>query len=370
MPTWTVLTAPVPEDLDSPDAWALHGAARVTYAIEMSTWGYPDLMYPAWYLIADLREQPYSIRRLLVVVPEGTEHPTADDVVGMAKIGLPLKDNTHLLDLELFTHPDHTRQGVGTALIDAIEQVAANHDRTTVMAWSEHGGEPPADTTGVLEPPTGAGRIHPDDAGARFALHHGYVLEQAERYSVLQLPIDDELRARLQAEAAEQAGPEYRLVTWHDHTPDEWVDQVAVLESRMSTDPPLGSLDFQQTAWDADRVRTWESEVTAGNHGYLAAAAEHVPTHTLAGFTIVRFPVDHEEIVFQDDTLVLPEHRGRRLGMLIKAENLRILREVRPGARRVHTWNAEENQYMLAINVALGFAPTGVCGAWQKRLGA
>jgi len=25
---------------------------------------------------------------------------------------------------------------------------------------------------------------------------------------------------------------------------------------------------------------------------------------------------------------------------------------------------------MLAINVALGFAPTGVCGAWQKRLGA
>jgi GNAT superfamily N-acetyltransferase len=368
MSSWTVLTAPVPESLDSPEAWALHGAARVTHAVEMASWGYPDLMYPAWYLIADLREQPYSLRRVLVAVSEGTEHPTADDVVGMAKITIPLADNTHLLDFELFTDPAHRRLGVGSALLAAIEKVAAEHDRTSLTAWSEHVGEPPADLTGVLEPPTGAGRIHPDDAGVGFAQHHGYVLEQAERYSVLPLPVDEGVRARLHAEAAEKAGPEYRLVTWRDRAPDEWVDQVAVLESRMSTDAPSADLDFRETAWDADRVRTWESQVTAGNHSVLAAAAEHVPTHTLAAFTVLRFPVDHAEIVFQDDTLVLPEHRGHRLGMLVKAENLANLSELRPSARRVHTWNAEENQYMLAINVALGFTPTGVCGAWQRRL--
>jgi GNAT superfamily N-acetyltransferase len=368
MSSWTVLTAPVPESLDSPEAWALHGAARVTRAVEMASWGYPDLMYPVWYLIANLREQPYSIRRVLVAVPEGTANPTADDVVGMAKITIPLADNTHLLDFELFVDPAHRRVGVGSALLDAIEKVAAEHDRTSLAAWSEHVGEPSRDTAGLLEPPTGAGRIHPDDAAVRFALHHGYVLEQAERYSVLPLPFDERIRARLHAEAAEKAGPEYRLVSWRDRAPDEWVDQVAVLESRMSTDAPSADLDFRETVWDADRIRTWESQVTAGNHSILAAAAEHVPTHTLAGFTVLRFPVDHEEVVFQDDTLVLPEHRGHRLGMLIKAENLASLRELRPGARRVHTWNAEENRYMLAINVALGFTPTGVAGAWQKRL--
>lgn len=368
MPSWTVLTAPVPESLDAPEAWALHGAARVTYAREMAAWGYPDLMYPAWYLIADLKDQPYSMRRLLVAVPDGTREPTAEDVVGMAKITMPLADNTHMADVEVYVDPAHTDAGVGAALHAELEKMATDNGRTTLIAWSEHVGEPPADVPGVLEPPTGSGRIRTDDAGARFATRHGYVLEQAERYSMLRLPIDPALLDRLHADAVAKAGPEYRVHLWRDQVPDEWVDQVAVLESRMSTDAPKGELDFGQTAWDAARVRTWEQQVLSGGHGFLMAAAEHVPSGTLAAFTVLRFPVDYEEVVFQDDTLVLPEFRGNRLGMLVKAANLLALREARPGGARVHTWNAEENQYMLAINVALGFAPTGVCGAWQKRL--
>jgi len=276
MPTWTVLTAPVPEDLDSPDAWALHGAARVTYAIEMATWGYPDLMYPASYLVAELSEQTYSIRRLLIAVPAGTTAPTADDVIGMAKITLPLKDNTHLMYLELYTEPGHTRHGVGSALLAAAEQIAAEHERSTVIAWTEHAGEPAADVPGVLEPPTGSGRIRPDDAGGRFSLHHGYGLEQAERYSVLQLPVEESLRARLHAEAAAKAGANYRLVSWTDRAPDEWVDQVAVLETRMSTDAPTAGLDMGETTWDADRVRTWEKEVAEGRPDQRRASGQEV----------------------------------------------------------------------------------------------
>lgn len=367
MSSWTVLTAPVPESLDDPEAWALHGAARVTYDHEMATWGYPDLMSPAWYLIAELREQPYSLRRMLVAVPEGTTAPTADDVVGMAKIYLPLQDNTHLAHMELYVSPSHTGQGVGATLLAALEELAGEHGRTTLIVYSEHAGEPPADTPGTLEPPTGSGRIGPDEPAVRLAHGAGYVLEQAERYSLLTLPVADDLLDALQAEAAERAGDEYRLVSWTDRAPDAWVDQVAVLETRMSTDAPTADLDMNEAAWDAERVRTWERETAASQHGYALVAAEHVPTGTLAAFTVLRWPVDHEEIVFQEDTLVLREHRGRRLGMLVKAENLRRLRELRPGARRVHTWNAEENSFMLAINVALGFRPTGVIGCWQKK---
>ena len=55
--------------------------------------------------------------------------------------------------------------------------------------------------------------------------------------------------------------------------------------------------------------------------------------------------------------------------MLVKTAQLLRLPEVRPNAARIHTWNAEENERMLKINVALGFRPTGVVGMWQKRLG-
>jgi GNAT superfamily N-acetyltransferase len=368
MPSWTVLTAPVPESLEAPEAWALHGAGRVSYEHETRRWGYPDLMYPAWYLFGDLQPQPYSIRRLLVAVPEGAEHPTAEDVVGFSKVAVPLQDNTHLADIELGVHPDCVDAGADEALLAAAEAFAAEHRRTSLVTWSEQVGEP-APGPGVLEPPTGSGRVDGTAHAATLLSAHGYVLEQAERYSLLRLPLDDGLLEAHQARAAARAGSDYSLVSWTDRAPDEWVDQVAVLRTRMSTDAPTADLDFEEARWDAERVRTWERQVADSQHGYLLSAAVHTPTRTLAGFTVLRYPVEYPEAVFQEDTLVLREHRGRRLGMLVKTENLRLLREVRPGAARVHTWNAEENSYMLDINVALGFHPTGVAGMWQKRTG-
>jgi hypothetical protein len=66
---------------------------------------------------------------------------------------------------------------------------------------------------------------------------------------------------------------------------------------------------------------------------------------------------------------VVAEHRGNRLGLLIKAANLRAARQRWPTARSVLTWNAVENRHMLAINTLLGFKPAGYEGEWQKRLG-
>ena len=52
-----------------------------------------------------------------------------------------------------------------------------------------------------------------------------------------------------------------------------------------------------------------------------------------------------------------------------KLANLRLAQQRWPAARSVLTWNASENQHMLAINIALGFKPAGYEGEWQKRLG-
>ena len=95
-----------------------------------------------------------------------------------------------------------------------------------------------------------------------------------------------------------------------------------------------------------------------------AAANDAVPTLS----EILRDRTNPDAFLEQWDTIVLPEHRGRRLGMLVKAANLIQVHRAAPDATSILTWNAEENRYMLDVNEALGFRQVLVEAAFQRRL--
>lgn len=52
--------------------------------------------------------------------------------------------------------------------------------------------------------------------------------------------------------------------------------------------------------------------------------------------------------------------------MHLKVANPRLMNERWPQVRRVHTWNADENDHMRSINIALGFRAESSEGAWQE----
>lgn len=368
MSDWSIREVPVPASLDAPEAWLLHGSVDAEHESLRDAWGTLDHARSPHEILTALRHQQYVRRvRLVAVTGDDTDPGDPARVLGTAALYLPLADNLHLGIVYLSVRPGSRGRGIGSALYDAVVEQATAAGRTTLQVSTDQRSEPD-EGPGTLVPSTGTGRVRADDAGVRFAVAHGFALEQVARYSVLDVPVDPALLAEHRAAAQAAAGDEYRVVTWGARCPDEWVDEFAVLNTRMSTDAPAGGLDLEEDAWDAERIRVYEQDFAERGMEFRVVAAEHVPTHTLAAYTSFGSSGWNREYVNQEDTLVLKEHRGRRLGMLVKTANLERLAVEQPEARRIGTWNAEENSFMLSINVALGFRPAGGSGEWQAKL--
>jgi GNAT superfamily N-acetyltransferase len=271
----------------------------------------------------------------------------AGRAVGAARFDVPLRDNTHLVSSELWVHPDHRRRGAGRALLATIESRALAEGRTVSLI--EH-DEPAAATS----------------AGRDFARAHGYTCAQVEHRRDLALPVDPERLARLEQECLPRAAG-YRIVTWRDRCPDEYVDDRALLGRRMSTDAPLGDLAVEEEDWDADRVRRREAQLTTQDRTSVVSGAVD-GAGRLVAVTELQLPCSAPEKAYQWDTIVLAEHRGHRLGTLVKLANLRLLAEVSPRTASVATRNAEDNWHMVAVNDALGFQVVGAVLEWQKHL--
>jgi GNAT superfamily N-acetyltransferase len=81
------------------------------------------------------------------------------------------------------------------------------------------------------------------------------------------------------------------------------------------------------------------------------AAARRREDGVFGGYSMLLVPhgADHG---WQDDTLVMPEHRGHRLGAALKSANYAGLPD---RICSVHTWSAPTNTAMHHTNTALGF---------------
>ncbi len=350
----------LPDTLDAPDGVEFLEFVRLCDALTRETWGSTDRATAAPARLRYWRDNAYTRMRLFFVRVDGR-------MVARSWIRFGLQENLGSALLHVAVLRDYAGRGLGRALLQHAEALAAAEDRAVLMSFTEH----PAgfDTGGpdVIAPLTGTGALPGADRAVRFAAAAGYRLEQVERYSSLDLATAAPLLDRLELEARGMAGG-YELLTWTDHCPDEFVDQLAVLMSRMSTDAPTGGLSYDEETWDAARVRHVEETWKQAGNTSLVAAARHRESGELAAYSVLELAPGKPWLAEQDDTLVAAGHRGHRLGMLVKIANLRRLADY-PAVERVTTFNAAENGHMLAINIALGFRPAGWDGEWQRTAG-
>lgn len=347
----------LPETLDAPGGADFAAMVGVHNAVEAAIYGTDLLALRAEELLPQYRFQQYDRRRIFLARSGGA-------VVGRGMLEWSTDEDDPASWFVVEVLPEHRRRGIGTALADTVERLHAESGRHVLQGFVPHAFS--AEGEDALVPPTGFGSVPASDPGARFLLARGMTLEQVSRGSVLRLPVDPSVLAAHRGRAEAVGGDDYRVLLWSGPTPEELRTDVAALYTRMSTAEPLAGLVVIEARWDEARVVDEEEALQGGGRILLTAAAEHVPSGRLVAFTRLSVPADRSRPTEQEETLVLDDHRGRRLGMLLKAANLQYLAEQAPETPVVFTFNAEENRHMLRVNEALGFTPIGYEGSWKK----
>ena len=342
------------DDADSGDFIEMSRLRNLVYA-EIS--GHDDHSLTPQALLPIYAADPDELHLLWLVLLDGV-------AVGRVGVDIPQEAGSRVAYWLVELRRSAWSRGIGSAAVDLVEETARAHGRSVLQTWVEHTSAPGP----RLEAPTGFGSI-PRDHAARFLLRRGHAMEQVVRGSALDLRGGmPQLRSLL--ETATEAAAGYRVVQWQYPTPSEFADGYAWMKSRMSTDAPAAGMEIDEEMWDPARLARHERTYLDAEQLVLVTAAQHLDTGELAAFNELMIGSDRSEASHQEDTLVLKEHRGHRLGMLVKCAGLLAWRDIAPRSPRMLTYNAEENRPMLDINEAIGFVPVAYEGAWKKVLDA
>jgi GNAT superfamily N-acetyltransferase len=257
-----------------------------------------------------------------------------DTWLGMVWLDWWLLENTHVVDVEIAVDPRFRRQGVATRLLDEVKARAQADGRTVL--------------TGMVTAEAATGT----SSGTAFAAARGFVQKHTELHQVIELPMDDAA-----VDVLDRKVPGYELVQWREHTPEEWLTEFADAYTVMSRDVPHGDREVELQVWTPERLAAREAQrVAQGRFNHTTAAVDK--DGRLAAYTQMGGNRAVPERLFQYDTFVRPEHRGRGLGIAVKIPNLRSLQAELDHPAVLHTWNAPENAPMIAVNAKLGFRPS------------
>ena len=288
----------------------------------------------------------------------GNEH-----VDGVADIFLPMSESTDTADTMLFVDPgltDDRRRAIFDALVEECIRYVREIGRSTVLG----GGV--ASASGPITATTGYGGASSEDPESAAWLKRGASLSQVYRSSQLTLAKLHDLDERL--DHAARRAPDYRAITWSGETPAKWRHDMCRLHEVMSTDSPLGDLELEPQRWSDARLAEFERHKIGNGRLLLTAAIEHAATGALVGYT--QMLIADDPLARQHNLIVMREHRGHGLGLLIKLTGIDLLQKAVPHARAISTMNAEENRHMLRVNEETGFEAVTYLAVFQLRLGS
>ena len=264
--------------------------------------------------------------------------------VGTLVLSVPTYDNQDQVWINLQVHPDHRGRGVGSALVEYAERLAGELGRPTI----------------------GYGGFDLPKSDA-FARRHGFEQKAIEVNRQQDLTGLDYAVVQDLYDTSAAAASAYELVKISGELPDELLDgMVAVTES--INDAPKDDLDLEDDVYSPERLRAYEQAQLKSERKIYRVIAREKATGALAGHTTITVELERPYVGVQNDTAVSRDHRGHRLGALLKSAMLLWMRDQEPALTLIDTWNAESNNHMISINEALNYRIIARILAYQKTI--
>ncbi len=261
-----------------------------------------------------------------------------DAMLGVAFMWLPMEDNTSMTWADVHVDPARRGRGAGSALVQRVVARARSAARTQVIMEAQV--------------PVDSSDEHPY---RRFIGKHGFSLSNTEIVRHLDLPVADAVLDPLADAARPRYEGAYDLETHVDGVPQEHRESLCYVMNQLPLDAPTGEIDFEAESLTPARYAEYLDLERRQGRARLTTVAVARSTGDVVAYTDLVLPAGAPDRVWQWGTLVHRDHRGHRLGMAVKVENLRRLHADHPGRRLVGTSNDDTNRWMVDINAALGF---------------
>ena len=269
-------------------------------------------------------------------------------IVASGSLLLPLKENLSEVYVHVMVHPAMRGRGIGRLLWDYLMDAARRTGRTKMTCFVQDL----------------AGTTIEQSAGCRLATTAGLTKVSQDDHRVLTLPIPEVTLDALAAHSIPHTS-RYELRTITGDLPEELLEAWGLMLRQLDIDDPDEDYDAEIPDYTPERIRSGEARIAERGYRRIAVVALD-ENGEAAGNTFVEVHAgEGTTLATQENTLVMPEHRGHRLGLAMKVLLHRALAEESPNLRAIQTWNSHINDHMGRINEQLGYRKAGVERCYQ-----
>lgn len=289
-----------------------------------------------------------------------------DSAVGAAWLRMPSgdrRDGTGRFQVEVLPERRGSGHGIDSALLALVREAAAAEGYRRLLTGVRSGRTAGTDPAAGTDPGTDPGVDTEADADSgtpdeQYLVDAGFTVVAEKRRLLLRVTDCDLEALRTTVKAASEG---YTLARWQGVAPADLIGAFAASRAATEEGSDNRPADEGRAPWDEERVRALARDAAGRGRTLLTVAAlgSDEQGEVVAGFSEIVLPGGGATRARQSDTAVLEGHRGRGLGLWVKAAMLEWLLGAHPEVTEVSTECRPTDGHMIGINERLGFRQAG-----------